>query len=107
MKLAVVAALVLAGCANTPASEVADIDLCRHQLRGGQNAMVAQQEANRRGLDCRPYFSTLAAQEAARNQAANQALQFFTPQAAPMPASPLMTECRTVRIGGTLRTQCF
>jgi hypothetical protein len=106
MKLAVVAALVLAGCANTPATEVADLDLCRFQLRGGQNAMVAQQEANRRGLDCRPYFSTLAAQEAANNAAANQALQFFTPRAAPMPA-PSMTECRTVRIGGTLRTQCF
>jgi hypothetical protein len=106
MKLAVVAALVLAGCANTPATEVADIDLCRHQLRGGQNAMVAQQEANRRGLDCRPYYSTLAAQEAANNAAANQALQFFTPRAAPAPA-PQMMDCRTVRIGGTLRTQCF
>jgi hypothetical protein len=54
MKLAVLAAVAaLAGCANTPASEVADLDLCRYQLRGGQNAMVAQQEANRRGLDRR------------------------------------------------------
>jgi hypothetical protein len=84
--------------------------LCRYQLRGGQNAMVAQQEANRRGLDCRPYYSTLAAQEAARNQAANQStadlMRYFSPQAAPMPANPMM-ECRTVRIGGTLRTQCY
>jgi hypothetical protein len=107
MKLAVLAAVAaLAGCANTPASEVADLDLCRYQLRGGQNAMVAQQEAQRRGLDCRPYYSTLAAQEAANNASANQALQFFMPQAAPIPA-PSMMECRTVRIGGTLRTQCF
>jgi hypothetical protein len=107
MKLAVLAAVAaLAGCANTPASEVADLDLCRYQLRGGQNAMVAQQEANRRGLDCRPYFSTLAAQDAANNAAANQALQFFTPRAAPMPP-PSMMDCRTVRIGGTLRTQCY
>jgi hypothetical protein len=104
MKLAVLAALVLAGCANTPATEVADMDLCRYQLRGGNNAMVAQQEANRRGLDCRPYFPAIAAQEQAQNDAT---ANFLNSMSQPRRPAPQMRSCTTQRLGNTLQTDCW
>jgi hypothetical protein len=104
MRIAIATALVLAGCANTPASEVADLDLCRYQLRGGNNAMVAQQEAQRRGLDCRPYLPAIAAQAQAQNAATANFLNSINQ---PRQPAPQMRSCTTQKLGNYLQTDCW
>jgi hypothetical protein len=109
MRLLWIAPLVVAGCAQVPASEVASIDLCRYMLRGGRDAVVAEAEAHRRGFDCAPYMGTLAAQSEARNRAMMDAARYFNPPPAPtrqlpMPQQPL--NCRSYTMGGTLYTNC-
>jgi hypothetical protein len=105
MRLLLLVPALLAGCATqTDPTTVADIDLCRYQLRGGNNAMVAQQEAQRRGLDCRPYFPAIAAQDQAQDAAA---ANFFNSMSQPRRPMPQSRSCTTQRLGNTLHTDCW
>lgn len=102
--LMIPAALVaLAGCAMTPEqlSARSNWDVCRLSMTPAQGR-VAEQEAQRRGLDCRPYYGPIQAQQANENAAIQNYLRSTQP--APMP-TPM--NCRTVRIGNSLETQCF
>jgi hypothetical protein len=104
MRLLLLVPALLAGCATqTDPTTVADIDLCRYQLRGGNNAMVAQQEAQRRGLDCRPYFPAIAAQEQAQNAATANFLNSMNQPRRPVPQ---MRSCNSYRLGNTIQTDC-
>jgi hypothetical protein len=104
MRIAIVAALALVGCANVDPTTVSDISLCRYQLRGGENAMVAQREAQRRGLDCRPYFPAIAAQDQAQNAATANFLNSINQ---PQRAAPQMRSCTTQKLGNYLHTDCW
>jgi hypothetical protein len=102
MRLAILTAALLAGCA-VPASQVGDFRLCEFTMSGGDDAMVAQREARRRGLDCRQYYSAILQKRQADANALNNAAQFFNRPAAPMPAP---VTCDSVRLGHRVETVC-
>jgi hypothetical protein len=100
---------LLAGCAPPPpvhATQIADIQLCKYTLYGNpHDQMVAQREAEHRGVDCRTYYPAILGQERQqqqRNEAANQALRYFLPP----PPRPSVN-CNTISLGGgDSRTTC-
>jgi hypothetical protein len=96
-------ALVVAGCAQIPAKDVASIDLCRYMMAGGRDAVVAETEARRRGFDCAPYMGAIAAQNQARSQALMDAARYFNPPPQPM-RQPL--SCSSYRFGNSVQTDC-
>jgi hypothetical protein len=108
MKLAIVAAgLVLAGCASTPAEQVSNWDICRYTMGGGDNARVAQREAQRRGLDCAPYYPAINAKLANENAAMNNFLRQINPPP-PVIQPPRSVNCTSRRTSNnTVQTDCW
>jgi hypothetical protein len=99
--LALGTCLVLAGCGITPqrAMQVSDYEVCRLSMTPASGE-VAHQEARRRGLDCRPYYGAIAAQ----NQAGNDAVRNFIQATQPPPRRSM--NCTSRQIGNTVRTYC-
>lgn len=99
---------LLAGCAPPPpvhATQLADIQLCKYTLYGNpHDQMVAQREAEHRGLDCRTYYPAILSQQQQRNEAANQAMQYFRPP--PPPPIPAPRQCSSRWVGNRLETVC-
>jgi hypothetical protein len=117
MRLLWIAPVLLAGVAGCAgqvrARDVASIDLCRYMLRGGQDAAVAEAEADRRGFDCKPYMQTLMQQDAyqraaAANALANAARAFQQPiyPMQPLPRPPQQINCQSYMSGQTQYTNC-
>lgn len=104
MRLAILSAAVLAGCAATPQqmAQQSNYDVCRFTM-GGPHSAVAEAEARRRGLDCSSMYGSIAAQEQARNAATANFLRSINPPPRPMPA-PL--NCTSYRQGNTVQTLC-
>ena len=103
MRLAILtAAVMLAGCA-VPAAQVADFELCEYTMSGGNDAMVAQREARRRGLDCKPFYSAILQRRQAQSNALNNAAQYFNRPSAPI-QRPL--NCTSYRMGNSVETSC-
>jgi hypothetical protein len=99
---------LLAGCATQiPADQASNWDVCRHMMGGGQYAVVAQQEAQRRGLDCAPYFPAIIQQRQAESAALQDAARYFAPRPMQLPPPPMQTNCTTRQVGNTLQTSCF
>jgi hypothetical protein len=108
---------ILAGCAGSqqqpqhiPTSDVSDVQLCRYTLYGNpRDQMVAQDEANRRRVDCRTYYPAILGQQQQqlqqqqqRNESANQAFQYFRPP----PPPPVQRQCTSQWHGSQLVTVC-
>jgi hypothetical protein len=104
MRVLLLLPALLVGCANVDPTQVAELELCEYQLRGGNNAMVAQREAQRRGLDCRPYFPAITARQQAQNAATANFLNSINQ---PQRAAPQMRNCTTQRLGNYLHTDCW
>jgi hypothetical protein len=104
-ELAMAAAVALAGCA-TPAHEASNWDICRYTM-GGPNAAVAQQEAQRRGLDCTPYYPAINAKLANENAAVGNFIRQINPPMQPIqpPRSMNCTSRRTAN--NTVMTDCW
>lgn len=100
------AAVLLAGCESMPASQASNWDICRYTMGGGNNAMVAQQEARRRGLDCTPYYPAINARIANENAAVNNFIRQMNPPVQPMPF-PQPMNCTSNRMGNTVNTSCW
>lgn len=109
MRIAIgLAALALAGCAGPrPAAEFSNIDICKYTMQGGQNATVAQAEANRRGLDCTRYYGAIQAQRNSEAAALQNAANYFNRPAPPMPLPPQPINCTSRRVGNTVQTDCW
>jgi hypothetical protein len=102
MRLAILTAAMLAGCATViPPHQATNEDVCRN-LAIPEYAPTAQQEARRRGLDCGPYF----AQREAQSRALNNAAQFFNRPAPAIQPSPRPLNCTSYRVGNTVQTDC-
>jgi hypothetical protein len=99
MRLAILTAALLAGCATVvPPHQASNEDVCIN-LTIPEYAPTAQREAARRGLDCRPYF----AQREAQNRALSNAAQYFN---RPAPLPPRQINCTSYRAGNTWQTDC-
>lgn len=97
---------LLVGCAATQRdpTAVSNWEICEYTMGGGNNAMVAQNEARRRGLDCAPYYPAIAAKRSSDAAAMNQAAQYFL---APRgPALPRTINCQSYRVGDRVDTDC-
>lgn len=96
-------ALSLAGCAApmVPVGTVSNFDLCIMTMRGGNDAMTAQEEAARRGVDCTAYYPAIQAQQARQDAAAQQ---FFNSLRRPPP--PPRVNCTSDRYGNRTHTTC-
>lgn len=102
MRLLLIPALLVAGCAMTPQdmAQQSNYDVCRFSM-GGPHSRAADYEIQRRGLRCD--YGSIAAQESARSAAMmGLSRQLLTP-AAPLPAP---VTCDTVRLGNRLETTC-
>lgn len=101
--------LTLAGCAATQTDPrtVSNIDLCRYSLRGGQNAIVADNEAARRGLDCRTYYPAIQAENARQAQALQDTANYFNRPAPPIQHAPHPTTCTSYIGGRVVTTNCW
>ena len=104
MRLAILgSAALVAGCA-VPAAQVSNMELCRYVLFGSSDdQVVAEREAGRRGLDCKPYFPVLVQRRAAQDAALNNAAQYFNRPA--QPATGPVT-CDSYRLGNRVETTC-
>lgn len=110
-KPAIIAILyLLAGCQSTErlqatVGNASNFQLCRAIFLAPANvAGIASAEAQRRSLDCRPYASAVF-QDKAQSDAAIDAYarQLLTP---PAPMQNNTMNCRTVRMGDVLQTNC-
>lgn len=101
-----VPALLLTGCAvtQTDPRQVSNWDICAYTMGGGDNAVVAQTEARRRGLDCAPYYPAITAKRQAEADALNNAARYFAPRPAVPP--PFPRSCRSYRVGNQIQTDC-
>jgi hypothetical protein len=99
--------LALVGCAQTDPATVSDWDLCRYTMRGGNNAVVASNEASRRGLDCRQLYPAIIAREQAQAQQLQSTINVMRAmQPPPAPALPLPQTCMSVVNGQVITTSC-
>ncbi len=107
MRLLIAAAFAaaLSGCAMSPQSMAGESNfvVCRFTM-GGPHSQVAQQEAQRRALDCAPLYGAIAAQNQAQNAATNNLVNALNPPAQVVPAQP--RSCRSYRVGNDIRTDC-
>ena len=119
MRQTLVCALItalLTGCAATATPEqveralpsMSNMEICRGvMIASGRKAELAQGEAARRRLDCAPYFGAIQQQDANQHANQNAAVNNFLQSINPPMQPSTMTNCRTVRIGSTLQTQCW
>lgn len=105
MKASAVILLALAGCAMTPQemSTVSDWNVCSLSMTPVQGE-VAFNEARRRGLDCRPYYPAIQAQQANENAALQNFLRATQPPPAPTPRT---MHCTSQQAGHTIQTACW
>lgn len=103
MRIAVVACLVLAGCASSPeyVASRPDFTVCRFTM-GGPHARAAEDEARRRGLNCPAMYPAIQQQMAIENAATQN---YINGLQRPAPA-PLMRSCNSYRVGNTVQTDC-
>lgn len=104
--LSVVLAVSFAGCAMTPEklAEMSEWDVCKATM-GGPSAVTAQQEMQRRGLDCKPLYGAIVSQQASFLQLYNATMATSSPPAFVTPMPPV--NCRSVRVSPTIvRTEC-
>jgi hypothetical protein len=102
MMLALLASLY--GCATPEyVAGQSDWNVCRFTM-GGPHARNAEAEAKRRGLDCRPYYGAIQQQKASEASAIQNYLRSTQPAAMPAPA---IRNCRSVRVGNGIETQCW
>jgi hypothetical protein len=83
---------------------VSNWEICEYTMGGGNNAMVAQNEAHRRGLDCAPYYGAIAAKRSSEAAAMNQAAQYFLAPRGPVLPRPI--NCQSYRVGNRIDTDC-
>lgn len=97
--------LVLAGCAATPEqmAQRSNWDVCRFTM-GGPHSLVAQHEAQRRGLDCAPLYPAIAAKLQAENAATANLINALQ-RPSPPPRQPI--SCSSHRAGNSVHTNCF
>jgi hypothetical protein len=125
LKMMIPAVLALAGCASQPqaaavltpevAQNMSAATLCLgiSTFRPG-NAVVAQQEIERRGINCADHAQAVQALQQQRAQADAQATQLllrqqpnqYQPLPIPPPIRPQQTTCTTQRVGNQLQTVC-
>jgi hypothetical protein len=98
----ILAAAALTGCAATPdrMAQQSNWDVCRFTM-GGPSAHVAEQEAQRRGLDCAPLYPAINARQQNQNAATNSLIQ----QLKGPPPAPVV-HCTSNRVGNTTQTDC-
>lgn len=88
----------LVGCASPEyVASRSNWDVCRLSM-GGPHAAFAEEEARRRGLDCRPYYGPIQQQLSNEAAATQQIQRMLNPQ-------PALT-CETTTLGSTSRTTC-
>jgi hypothetical protein len=107
MRIALFAAVAaLAGCAATPQqmAQQSNWDVCRFTM-GGPHSQVAEYERQRRGLDCTPYYPSIAAKLQAENAAVANYLRATQPPPAALP--PQQVNCTSRNVGGTVQTSCW
>ena len=95
---------LLAGCAATPerAAQWSNWDVCRLTMTSAQGR-VAENERQRRGLDCAPLYPAIIANQAQKNAATQTYINSLQRQ---RPAQQQQT-CRTVHQGsGIYHTVC-
>jgi hypothetical protein len=103
--LAILLALLLAGCAAATPEQMAaqsNFDVCRFTM-GGPHAAVADAEARRRALDCQPYYPAIQQQQANQNAATQN---FIRSMQQPAPVIQPTVNCTSYRIGNTVQTRC-
>lgn len=102
MRSVLLACLVLGGCASSPeyVARQSNFDVCRLTM-GGPHSRAAEEEAARRGVDCRPLYPAISARQAQENAAVQQ----YINSTRPAPISPSKS-CTTYRAGNTLQTDC-
>jgi hypothetical protein len=102
MRIAILSALFLAGCANSPdyVARQSNYDVCRLTM-GGPHSRNAEAEAARRGVDCAPLYPAIQAREGARDAAVQNYLRSTQPAPIPQPRS-----CTSYRVGNTVQTDC-
>lgn len=108
MKLAILAAAMLAGCASTPQemAQRSNYDVCRFTM-GGPHSQVAHHEAQRRGLDCAPYYPAINARMANENAAVGNFLRQINPPMQPI-QPPRSMNCTSRRTSdNTVMTDCW
>jgi hypothetical protein len=123
MRTVLLCCLVLSGCASqqqpprelTPSTAMgmnaATLCLGISTFRPG-NAAVAQQEIERRGINCADHAMAVQALQQQRAQNDAQAMQLLMsrpspqPYMLPMPVQPQQTICTTQRVGDQLQTIC-
>lgn len=95
----------LIGCAATPEqmAQKSSWDVCRFTM-GGPHARLAEAEAARRGLDCRPYYGAIQQQNANQNAAVQNYLNTIN-----RPVQPLQKpqQCESRWVGNRLETFCW
>jgi hypothetical protein len=90
-----------------PAEQVADVRLCEFTLYGNNDQqMIAQREANRRGLDCRQYYPAIMARRQQQTRALQDAAQFFNRPPPPPPPLPQSQNCVSRIVGNHVYTNC-
>lgn len=115
-RLAILAALVLAGCATQPTldervARAPNINLCEAVYYSPPDvAQAAGAEAARRGLDCQTMLPAIASQRASQDAAAAQILmqRQRTQRQAPAQAyqMPGRTNCVSQVIANQIHTSC-
>lgn len=102
--------MTLAGCAATPEEArqrlpyLSEFQVCEGAiLARPEVAMLAQQEANRRGLDCSRYASAVMQQQQNQNAAVQNYIQSLNPPAQPFRP---MVNCTSYRRGNNVETEC-
>jgi hypothetical protein len=104
-KYFIIGVAALAGCAASPQqmAQRSDWDVCRFTM-GGPSSSIAEQERQRRGLDCRPLYPAIAAHMQAQNAATANLIRSMTPPPPAQPAGPV--SCTSYRVGNQVQTDC-
>jgi hypothetical protein len=104
-----IAPILLAGCASMSTPEYvarqSNWDVCRFTM-GGPHARNAEVEAQRRGLDCRPYYGAIQ-QKNANDAAAIRSFQRAIAPPAPVFVPSPSVNCTSHRAGNTVQTNCY
>jgi hypothetical protein len=104
MRILVLLPALLAACAVTPQdmAQRSNWDVCRFTM-GGPWSQTAQYEAQRRSLDCSPYYGPINAQMQRENAATSEYLQSLQRR---RPPPPQTINCQSYRVGNSVQTTC-